>query len=190
MKLTVHIYYRTTKFSKGNFSIALHIQDHVRTVHCSVTTLLKILQVWQIEAPHIWRFLSRANLLLSLSLRIYSLCHTPSAPSPQHGMWHYLFFMILARTQKSKRDESSCARMRERARCTFPTCFRIHFICLLLQSLVSLKGDFFSFPSLPDGNCFNCLWTTCCRSLSPSTPRAVTSNPWLEIPKRNPTNYC
>lgn len=103
-ELTVHIYYRTMKFSKENFSTTLLIQDHARTVHCSVTTLLKILQVWQIEAPHIWRFLSRANLLLSLSLRIYSLCHTLSAPSLQYGMWHYLFFMILAGTQKSKKE--------------------------------------------------------------------------------------
>lgn len=101
MELIAHIYYRTMKFSKGNFSTTLPIQDHARTVHCSVT-LLKILQVWQIEAPHIWRFLSWANLPLSLSLRIYSLCHTPSAPSPQQEMWHYVYFMILAATQESE----------------------------------------------------------------------------------------
>lgn len=45
MELIVHIYYRTMKFSKGNFSTTLPIQAHARTVHCSVTTLLKILQV-------------------------------------------------------------------------------------------------------------------------------------------------
>lgn len=115
MEWIVHIYYRTMKFSKGNFSTALHIQDHARTVHCPVTTLLKILQVGQIEAPHIWRFLSQANLLLCLSLRIYSLCHTLSAPSPQHRMWHYLFFMILAGTQKSQREmRAAVQELRER----------------------------------------------------------------------------
>lgn len=114
MEWIVHIYYRTMKFSKGNFSTALHIQDHARTVHCPVTTLLKILQVGQIEAPHIWRFLSQANLLLCLSLRIYSLCHTLSAPSPQHRMWHYLFFMILAGTQKSQREMRAAVQEWER----------------------------------------------------------------------------
>lgn len=45
MEWIVHISYRTMKFSKGNFSSTLPIQDHARTVPCSVTTLLKILQV-------------------------------------------------------------------------------------------------------------------------------------------------
>lgn len=193
MEWIVHIYYRTMKFSKGNFSTALHIQDHARTVHCPVTTLLKILQVGQIEAPHIWRFLSQANLLLCLSLRIYSLCHTLSAPSPQHRMWHYLFFMILAGTQKSQREMRAAVQEWERARCKFPTCIRIHFICLLLQCLVSPKGDFFSLPSPPDGNWFNCLLNHLLQEPLSflwlySAPRAV--NPWLEIPKGNPTNYC
>lgn len=189
MELVVHIYYRTMKFSKGNFSTALHIRDHSRTVHCSVMTLLKILQVWQIEAPYIWRFLSQANLL-SLSLRIYSLYHTLSAPSPQHRMWHYLFFMILAGTQKSKREMGAAVQEWE-SKVQFSYLFQdpFHLPSPPMFGFSQRRFLLLSFSS----RSLAASWATCCRSLSflslNSTPRAVARNSWLEIPTGNPTNY-
>lgn len=73
-------------------------------------------------------------------------------------MWHYLFFMILVCTQKSKKDVRAAVQKWEAEQgATFLLDSGLHLICLLLQCLVSPKGDFFSFPSLPDGNWCNCL---------------------------------
>lgn len=167
IELIVHIYYRKMKFSKGNFSTTLPIQDHARTLHCSVT-LLKILKVWQIEAPHIWRFLSWANLLLSLSLRIYSLCHTPSAPSPQHRMWHYVFFMILAGAQKSEMRAAVQEWEREQGANFLPVSGSISFA---FSSSVWFFPKEISSPFLlfQMETGLTVSWTTCCRSLSPSS---------------------
>lgn len=191
-ELIVHIYYRTMKFSKGNFSTTLPIQDHARTVHCSVTTSLKILQVWQIEAPHIWRFLSRANLLLSLSLRIYSLCHTWSAPSPHHRMWHYLFFMILAGIQKSKREMRAAVREWEGEQ-------GANFLPVSGSILSAFSSNVWFLPKeisspfllfqMETG--LTASWTTCCRSLSPSSVSTAhqeqgPATPGLRFPREIP----
>lgn len=183
MEWIVHIYYRTVKFPKGNFSTALHIQDHARTVHCPVTTSLKILQVGQIEAPHIWRFHSQANLLLSLSLRIYSLCHTPSAPSPQHGMWHYLFFMILAGTQKSKRKMRAAVQEweREQGANFLPVSGSISsaFSSNVWFLPKEISSPFLLFQM---ETALTASWTTCCRSLSPSSDSTAHQEQWPAIP--------
>ena len=72
-------------------------------------------------------------------------------------MWHYLFLMILAWTPQSKKDTRAAVQEWETEQgARFLPVSGLHLICLLLQCLVSTK-DFFSFPSLPDGNWFNCL---------------------------------
>lgn len=181
-------------FPRGTFPLHCTSRTIPGTVHCSVMTLVKILQVWQIEAPPIWRFLSQANLS-SLSLRIYSLCHTLSAPSPQHRMWHYLFFMILAGTQKGKREMRAAVQdgETEQGANFLPDSGSISSAS---SSNVWFLPKEISPPFLLfQMKLFRSLtaWTTCCRSLSflslYSTPRAVASNPCLEIPKGNPTNY-
>lgn len=150
--------------------------------------LWRILHVWQTEAPCIWRFLSQTNLLLSVSLRIYSLGYTLTAPSPWSctvWMWHHLLFMILAWTQSSKKDVGAAVQEWETEQgARFLPVSGLHSTCLLLQCLVSPKADFFPFPSLPDENCFTCprlsfLWLY-------GTSRAATSDPCLEIPKEIP----
>lgn len=167
-------------FPRGNFSTTLPIQDHARTVHCSVT-LLKILQVWQIEAPHIWRFFSWANLLLSLSLRIYSLCHTPSAPSPQQGMWHYVFFMILAGTQESEMRAAVQEWEREQGANFLPVPGSISFA--FSSNIWFLPKEISSpFLQFQMETGLTASWTTLCRSLSPSSDSAVHQKQWPEIP--------
>lgn len=168
MELIVHIYYRTMKFSKGNFSTTLPIQAHARTVHCSVMTLLKILQVWQTEAPHIWRFLSRAYLLLSLSLRIYSLCHTPRAPiSTAQNVTLPVFFMILAGFWKSEMRAAVIEWEGEQGANFLPVSGSISSA---FSSNVYFLPKEISSPSLPFQmeTGLTASWTTSCRSLSPS----------------------
>lgn len=113
--------------------------------------MLRILWVWQREAPRLWRFLSQANLLSS-SLRIYSLCSSLIALSPRSGMGHYLGFTILAWTQESKKEIKAAVQEWDRTRCKFPTCFRAPFY-LPSPTMFGV----FSFPSLPGGSWCNCL---------------------------------
>lgn len=99
-------------------------------------------------------------------------------------MWHYLVFMILAWTQKSKKDLRAVVQEweTEQGASSLPVS-GLHLICLLLQCLLSPKGDFFSFPSLPDGNWFTCLLNHLLQEpLSLFSDSAAHQEQWPAIP--------